>query len=84
MLSTQLYQSIGNQNNCSLSFQNLERSVAEYKSLFNQRKNVIYAKLATIANHQKHIDLLRRNPMMADRTVGPVYRLMEKDCILPE
>lgn len=84
-LSSQLNQSFVNQNICWLNFQNLERSVAEYKYLIDQQKNAFHTKLAKITDHQKHIDLLRLNgPMMAARTVGPFYKLMEKDCILPE
>lgn len=84
-LSSQLNHSIAHHNICLLTFHNLERTVTEYKHLIDQQKNAFQTKLARIADHQKHIDLLRLNgPMMAARTVGPFYKLMEKDCILPE
>lgn len=68
-----------------MNFQNLENNLVEYKSLVDQRKNVIHVRLTNVADHLKHIDLLRRNgPTMAARTVGPFFKLMEKDCILPE
>lgn len=83
-LSSQLILILGNQQKCSMNFQNLEKSVSEHKSLVDQMKSVFHEKFAKIADHQKHIDLLRLNPMMAVRTVGPFFKLMEKDCILPE